>query len=55
MSEHDYYVTYRLAGDRVRERTQQTERARIVGPRALRGGRHAVARRLHSLADRLDT
>ena len=54
MSEHDYYVTYRLASDRIRERTQQTERTRTAGPRALKGGRHAAARRLHALADRLD-
>jgi hypothetical protein len=46
-------VTYRLATERIRERTRLTERTRTAGPRALKGGRHAVARRLHSFADRL--
>lgn len=55
MSEHEYYVTYRLATDRIRERTQQAERTRTAGPRNPAGGRHAVARRLHALADRIDT
>lgn len=55
MSEHDYYVTYRLATDRIREQSLRTEQTRTAGPRSLPGGRHAVARRLHRLADRLDT
>ena len=55
MSDYEYYTSYRLATDRMRARAEQSERTRSAGPRALPGGRHAVARRLHSLADRLDT
>lgn len=54
MSEHDYYVTYRLATEQIRERTQLAERTRTAGPRSHKGGRHGIARRLHWLADRLD-
>jgi len=55
MSDYEYYTTYRLASDRIRARAQQAERERTAGPRALPGGRHAVARRLHAWADRLDS
>lgn len=55
MSDYEYYASYRLATDRIRASAEQSERTRTAGPRALPGGRHAVARRLHSLADRLDT
>ena len=55
MSDYEYYTSYRLATDRMRSRAQQTERTRTAGPRALPGGRHAVARRLHEWADRLDS
>ncbi|HSE10876.1 MAG TPA: hypothetical protein VLB29_19595 [Nocardioidaceae bacterium] len=53
MTEYDYYVTYRNANDQIRERVEQTRRARIPGQRR-HPGRHALARRLHSIADRLE-
>lgn len=52
MDEYGYYLTYRNATDRIRERVEQVQRSRPPGRR--RTGRHAVAQRLHSIADRLD-
>ncbi len=54
MSEYDYYVTYRNANDQIRERVAQTQRSHVPGRRRRHPGRHAIARRLHSLADRID-
>jgi hypothetical protein len=54
MSEYDYYVTYRSANDQVRERIEQKQRSRIPGRRRRPTGRHALAQRLHSIADRID-
>lgn len=52
MDEYGHYVTYRNATDQTRERTQRVERSGI--PHARHTGRKALARRLHSIADRLD-
>jgi hypothetical protein len=54
MSEYEYYVTYRNAHDQIRERVEQTNRSRIPGQRRRHPGRHALAKRLHALADRID-
>lgn len=54
MSEYDYYVTYHNAHDQIRERVEATQRSRIPGQRRRRPGRRALARGLHSLADRID-
>jgi len=42
-----------LAAHKIRERVSTTQRSRIPGPRRPHG-RHALAARLHSLAERLD-
>ncbi len=53
MSDYTHYVTYRNATNEIRDRVEQTQRSRVpTAPR--RAGRHALARRLHALADRLD-
>jgi hypothetical protein len=53
MDEYGHYVTYRNETDRIRSRVERRQRSRVAeAPR--RGGRHALARGLHSLADRLD-
>ncbi|HEU4514151.1 MAG TPA: hypothetical protein VFR87_13680 [Nocardioidaceae bacterium] len=55
MSEYNHYVAYRTATDEIRDRVERTRRSRGgVGPRR-RGGRKALARGLHTIADRLDT
>jgi hypothetical protein len=54
MSGYDYYVNYSTANDQIRERVEQTQRSHLPGQRPRRHGRHALARRLHSIADRLD-
>jgi hypothetical protein len=54
MSEYNHYVAYRNATNEIRDRVEQTQRSRGgVGPRR-RGSRKALARGLHSIADRLD-
>lgn len=54
MSEYSHYVAYRNAANEIRDRVEHTERSRgSVGPRR-RTGRKALARGLHTLADRLD-
>jgi hypothetical protein len=53
MSDFAHYVTYRHDADRVRDRVEHTQRTGAPGhPR--RATRRALARRLHTLADRLD-
>jgi len=47
-------LTPDLAAARIAERLAEAERARVPGPRRPHG-RHAFARQLHRLADRLDT
>lgn len=43
-----------LAQHQIRERVARNRQPRIPGPRRPRG-RHALAQRLHALAERLDT
>jgi hypothetical protein len=53
MSEYSHYVTYRNATNQIRERVEHAQRMRDADlPR--RRGRKALARGLHSIADRLD-
>ena len=53
MTEYTHYVAYRNATNEIRDRVEQTQRRRgQAAPR--RRSRHAIARGLHSLADRLD-
>jgi len=54
MSGLDQYMTYRNATDQIRERVEQTQRSAVVARRRRHPGRQALARRLHTLADRLD-
>lgn len=54
MTEYDYYLTSFNANEQIRERTEHTRRALVPGQRR-RPGRQALARRLHSIADRLET
>lgn len=54
MTEYDYYVGYQAAQDQIRERVQRTQRSRVPGQRRRGPGRRAIARGLHSLADRFD-
>ena len=54
MSEYDHYVTYRNAQDQIRERVARTQSAALPGKRRRHPGRQALARRLHSIADRID-
>ena len=54
MSAYDYFVTYQNAHDQIRERVEHTQRSRIPGRRRRPHGRHALAQRLHAIADRLD-
>lgn len=53
MSDYGHYVTYRNNADEIRERVERTQRTRPPGRSRRRSGRHALARRLHALADRL--
>jgi hypothetical protein len=54
MSEYDHYVTYRMATDQINQRVEQAERARVAGRRRRQQSRHALAERLHTIADRID-
>lgn len=47
------YLIDRNATDQIRERVERTQRT-AARPRRRYAGRHALARRLHTLADRLD-
>lgn len=53
----DPYLTERLAAQQIDERVEATRRSRVPGRRRRhpRRGRNALARRLHDLADRLDS
>ena len=53
MSEFSFH-TDKLATQQIAERVANAERARIAG-RSRPHGRHALARRLHRMADRLDS
>lgn len=53
MSEYGHYVAYRNATDEIRERVETTQRRRPPGP-PRRRPRHALAKGLHTLADRID-
>jgi len=53
MSDYGHYVTYRNSTDQIRDRVQLAQRSGAPG-QANRSTRRALARRLHSLADRLD-
>jgi len=46
-------LTDELAGSEIAERIRRAQRTRMPGPRRPRG-RHALAQRLHRMADRLD-
>jgi hypothetical protein len=48
------FATREMAAQRIAERIETAERTRLLGPRRSHG-RHQLARRLHRLADRLDT
>jgi len=52
MSEYQHYVTYRNDTEQVRDRVERAQRTRLPGRN--RPARQALARRLHSIADRLD-
>ncbi len=52
MSDFGYYHD-RIAAQQISERVARRQAARIPSPRKPRG-RHALAHRLHHLADRLD-
>jgi hypothetical protein len=55
MSDYQHYVTYRNATDEIRQRAEQAQRTRLPRRRQRgRGRRAALARSLHSIADRLD-
>jgi hypothetical protein len=47
------FLTDQLARQQIAERVATAERSRLPGPRRPHG-RHALARRLHRIADRLD-
>jgi hypothetical protein len=49
----DFSLSARLATQQIRERTETAERSRLHQGRRPHG-RHALAARLHSLANRLD-
>jgi hypothetical protein len=53
MSDYSHYVTYRNSTDQIRDRVQRVQRSGAPG-QAGHPARRALARRLHSLADRLD-
>lgn len=53
MADFDYMLE-RVAAHKIDERVQQTKRSRIPRQRT-RHGRHALANRLHNLANRLDS
>jgi hypothetical protein len=54
MPEYDHYLNYTNAMGELRERVERTQRTKVPGAPRRRTGRHALARGLHSLADRLD-
>lgn len=54
MSEYGHYVAYRNATNEIRDRVETAQRSRAPGRPRRRNGRHALARGLHSIADRLD-
>ena len=54
MSEYGHYVTYRNTTDEIRERVEQKQRSQFPSRRRRHPGRTALARGLHSIADRLD-
>lgn len=51
----NHYLIDRNATEQIRERVEQTQRSAIPKQRRRHAGRHALARRLHTFADRLDT
>ncbi len=55
MSDYGHYVTYRNATDQIQERVEQAQRARLPRQRRRHPGRKALARGLHSIAERLDS
>lgn len=54
MSDYAHYVIHRNADQQIAERVQRAERLRVPGGRRRWTGRHALASRLHHLADRID-
>jgi hypothetical protein len=54
MTEYDHYLNYTNAMNELRERVEHTQRTRVPGQARRRPGRQALARRLHSIAERLD-
>jgi len=52
MSEYGHYVAYRTATEEIRQRAEEARRSHL--PRQRRRRRDSLARRLHSLADRLE-
>lgn len=53
MSDYGHYVTYRNSTDQVRDRVERTQRNGAPG-QSRHLARRTLARRLHTLADRLD-
>jgi hypothetical protein len=54
MNEYDHYLNYTNELNELRERVERTQRTRLPGQSRRRPARHTLARRLHSIADRLD-
>jgi hypothetical protein len=54
MTEYDHYLSYTSSMEQLRERLERTQRTGVPAQARRRPGRHALARRLHSIADRLD-
>jgi hypothetical protein len=54
MPEYDYYTLNLNATQRIDELVRHAERSRVPGRRRRRQGRHALAARLHHLAERID-
>ena len=48
------YPSYTLAKQQMNERVQQAQRSRLPGQSRRHASRHAIAARLHGLADRID-
>jgi hypothetical protein len=48
------YLSDRLASQQIAERVATAQRSRDLGPGPRPHGRHALAARLHRMADRLD-
>lgn len=54
MSEYGHYVTYRNTTDELRAKAEEAQRSHLPRQRTRRTGREALARRLHSIAERIE-